>query len=61
MGILKKAYRILTGKFQEKTSFGRCSFFQEDNIKVDLIEIAWDGVNLTDMAQDKDRWRTLVV
>jgi hypothetical protein len=28
---------------------------------VDLIEIAWDGVNLTDMAQDKDRWRTLVV
>jgi hypothetical protein len=31
-----------------------------DNIKMNLREIGWDGVDWSDMAQDRDRWRALV-
>jgi hypothetical protein len=31
-----------------------------DNIKIDLREIGWDDVDLTDLAQDRDRWSALV-
>jgi hypothetical protein len=31
-----------------------------DNIKMDLIEIGWDGVDWMDMAEDRDQWRPLV-
>jgi hypothetical protein len=27
---------------------------------MDLREIGWDGVDLIDMAQDRDQWRALV-
>jgi hypothetical protein len=32
-----------------------------DNIKMDLREIGWDGVDWIDMAQDRDQWRALVI
>jgi hypothetical protein len=28
-----------------------------DNIKMDLREIGWDGVDWIDLAQDRDKWR----
>jgi hypothetical protein len=31
-----------------------------DDIKMDLREIGWDGVDGIDMAQDRDQWRALV-
>jgi hypothetical protein len=31
-----------------------------NNIKMDLREIRWDGVDWIDMAQDRDQWRALV-
>jgi hypothetical protein len=31
-----------------------------DNIRMDLREIGWDGVDWVDLAQDRDRWRALV-
>jgi hypothetical protein len=31
-----------------------------DNIKMDLGEIRWGGVDWIDMAQDRDQWRVLV-
>jgi hypothetical protein len=31
-----------------------------DNIKMDLREIRWDGVDWIDMAQDRDQCRALV-
>jgi hypothetical protein len=31
-----------------------------DNIKMDLRETGWDGVEWIDMAQDRDQWRALV-
>jgi hypothetical protein len=31
-----------------------------DNIKTDVRELGWDGMDCIDMAQDRDQWRTLV-
>jgi hypothetical protein len=31
-----------------------------DNIKMDLREIGWDGMDLIDLAQNRDLWRSLV-
>jgi hypothetical protein len=32
----------------------------EDNIKMDLQEVGWEGANWIDMAQDRDRRRAVV-
>jgi hypothetical protein len=32
----------------------------EDNIKMDLKEPGWGGMDGIDLAQDKDQWRALV-
>jgi hypothetical protein len=31
-----------------------------DNIKMDLREIGWDGVDWVGLVQDRDHWRALV-
>jgi hypothetical protein len=31
-----------------------------DNIKTDVLEIGWDGVNWLGLAQDRDKWRAHV-
>jgi hypothetical protein len=30
------------------------------NIKIDLREIGWDGMDWINLAQDRDQWRALV-
>jgi hypothetical protein len=32
----------------------------EDNIKMDLREVGWGGMDWINLAQDLDRWRALV-
>jgi hypothetical protein len=32
-----------------------------DNIKMDLLEIGWGGVDWIGLAQDKDKWRALLM
>jgi hypothetical protein len=48
MGEKMNAYRILVGGPRRRWM---------DNIKMDLREIGWDGVDWIDMAQDRDQWR----
>jgi hypothetical protein len=31
-----------------------------DNIKIDLRETEWDGMDRIDLAQDRDQWRAVV-
>jgi hypothetical protein len=31
-----------------------------DNIKMDLREIGWDGMDWIDLAQDRDQWTVFV-
>jgi hypothetical protein len=51
---------ILAGKPEGKRPLGRPRHRWVDNIKMDLREIGWHGVDLTDMAKDRDQWRGLV-
>jgi hypothetical protein len=39
---------------------GRPRYRWVDNIKMDLRETGWDGVDWTDVAQDRDQWRAPV-
>jgi hypothetical protein len=52
--------RILVGKPEGKRPLGRQRRRWVDNIKIDLREIRWDGVEWIDLAQDRDQWRALV-
>jgi hypothetical protein len=45
---------------REGRPLGRPRRRWEDNIKMDLQEVGWGGMDWIDMAQDRDRWRTLV-
>jgi hypothetical protein len=56
----KNVYRILVGKPQGKRPLGSLRRRWVDNIKMDLREIGWDGMDWIDLAQGKDRWRALV-
>jgi hypothetical protein len=31
-----------------------------DNIKIDLTEMVWDGMDWIDLAEDRDQWRAIV-
>jgi hypothetical protein len=51
----------LVKKFPEgKRPLGRPRRRWVDNIKMDLRETGWDGMDWIDLAQDRDQWRALV-
>jgi hypothetical protein len=60
MGQLRNAYRILVGKLEGKRPLGRLRRRWVDNIKMDLGEIGWDGMDWIDLVQERDQWRALV-
>jgi hypothetical protein len=56
MGEKRNAGRILVGKPEGKRPLGRPSRRWVDNIKMDLREIGWVGIDWIDLAQDWDQW-----
>jgi hypothetical protein len=60
MGEKMNAYRILVGKLEGKRPLGRPRHSWVGNIKMDLREIGWGGVDWIDLAQDRDQWRAVV-
>jgi hypothetical protein len=47
-------------KPEGKRPLGRPRLRWEDNIRMDLREIGWVGMDWIDLAQDRDQWRALV-
>jgi hypothetical protein len=60
MGQMRNAYKILVGESEGKRPLERRRRGSEDNIKMDLKEIEWEGVKWTHLAQGRDGWRTVV-
>jgi hypothetical protein len=52
-GEKQNAYRILVGKPERKRPLGGPRHRWVDNIKIDIREIGWDGVDWINLAQDR--------
>jgi hypothetical protein len=59
-GARRGVYRALVGKPGGKRSQGRPRHRWEDNIKMHLQEVGCGGMDWTELAQNRDRWRALV-
>jgi hypothetical protein len=60
MGESRGEYRVLVGKPEGRRPLGRPRHRGEDNIKMDLGEMVWGGLDLIDLAQDRDRCRAFM-
>jgi hypothetical protein len=49
----RNAYRVLVGKPKVKRPLGRRRHRWEDNIKIDLREIRWDGTDWINLSQGR--------
>jgi hypothetical protein len=60
MGEERGVYRVLVGKPEGKGPLGRPRGRWVDSIRTDLQEVGCGYVDWIGLAQDRDRWRTLV-
>jgi hypothetical protein len=54
VGAMRNLYRDLVGKPEGERPVGRPTGKFEDNVKVDLKEMGWYGVDCINLAQDND-------
>ena len=60
MGEERGVYRVLVGKPEGRRPLGKPRRRWADNIRMDLQEVGCGYTDLIGLAQDRDRWRTLV-
>jgi hypothetical protein len=60
MGENRNAYRLLVGKPEGKRPLGRSRRRWVDNIRMDLGEVGWGGVDCIGLAQDRNSRGDLV-
>ena len=60
MGEGRGVYRVLMGKPEGRRPLGRPRGRWVDNIRMDLQEVGCGYMDWIGLAQDRDRWRTLV-
>jgi hypothetical protein len=58
-GERRGVYRFLMVKPTGKRSLGRPRRRWEDNIKMNIQEVGYGGMDWIELAQDRDRWRHL--
>jgi hypothetical protein len=59
-GEMRNAYRDLVGKHEEKRPLGILRRGWENNIRMDVREVGWEGVDWMNLAENTDQWRTIV-
>ena len=52
-------HKVLVGKLEGKSLFGRPRRKWEDNIEMDLQEVGTGGGYWMELVQDRDRWQLL--
>jgi hypothetical protein len=60
MGEKRNVYRLLVGKPEGKSPLGRPRHWTVDNIKMDIVQMGWGGMDWIGLDQDRDTWRVLV-
>ena len=60
MGEERGLYMVLVGKPEGRRPLGRPRRRWVDNIRIDLQEVGCGYIDWIELAQDMDRWRTLV-
>jgi len=60
MGEERVVYRVLLGKPEGRRPLGRPRRRRVDNIRLDLQEVECGYIDWNGLAQEIDRWRTLV-
>jgi hypothetical protein len=60
IGKKRDAYGFLVGKSKGRRPLRRFKGRWKDNIKIDVREIQWGGVDWVHLAQDRDQWPALV-
>jgi hypothetical protein len=60
MRAMRNAYNILVVKPEGRRTLGRSRRRWKDNIKLDLRETGLEGVDLINVAQDRDQWWAVV-
>ena len=60
MGEERGVYRVLVGKREGRRPLGRPRRRWVDNIRMDLQEVGCGYMEWIGLAQDRDRWRTVV-
>jgi hypothetical protein len=60
MGLKRNTCRIFVRKPEEKRPLGRPRRRWMNNIKMDLREIGWNGMDSIDLLQVRGQWRVLV-
>ena len=60
VGEERGVYSVLLGKLQGRRPLGRSRRRWVDNIMMDLQEVGCGYMDWIGLAQDRDRWRTLV-
>jgi hypothetical protein len=61
MGEMINVYSTLVEKPEMKRTLGTPRGRWEDDIRMDLREKEWEGVDWFHLAQDRDQWRALVI
>jgi hypothetical protein len=60
MGEKGNAYMLLVEKPEGRRALGRPRRRRVGNIRMVLVEVEWGDVDWIGLAQDRDRWRSLV-
>jgi hypothetical protein len=60
MGEWRGVYRVVVGKPEGKRPLERPTRRREDNIKTNLKEVGYGGMDWIDLAQDRDKWWALL-
>jgi len=60
MGEGRRVHRVLVGKPEGKRPFGKFRRRWKGNIKMDLQEVGYGGMDWIELAQDMNSWRALV-
>jgi hypothetical protein len=56
----RKVYKVLVGKPKGKRPLGIPMRGWEDGIRMDVMEIGWEGVEWIHLSQDRDWWWAVV-